>query len=64
MRATAARFWSSEEGAVTVDWVILTAAIVGLGLIIIVPIAFTTDSAATSMAQFIGTQSSGYVSQR
>ncbi len=27
--------WKSEDGAVTVDWVVLTAAIVGLGLAVI-----------------------------
>jgi Flp pilus assembly pilin Flp len=31
---TAARFLRDEDGAVTVDWVVLTAAIVGLGLVI------------------------------
>lgn len=29
------RFAKDEDGAVTVDWVVLTAAIVGLGLIVI-----------------------------
>ena len=31
----AKKFWQSEDGAVTVDWVVLTAAVVGLGLIVI-----------------------------
>ena len=31
----AKRFQKDEDGAVTVDWVVLTAAIVGLGLIVI-----------------------------
>lgn len=29
------RFAKDEDGAVTVDWVVLTAAIVGLGLVVI-----------------------------
>ncbi|MBE2277640.1 MAG: hypothetical protein IAE87_15260 [Rhodobacteraceae bacterium] len=29
------RFNKDEDGAVTVDWVVLTAAVVGLGLIVI-----------------------------
>jgi hypothetical protein len=29
------RFFESEDGAVTVDWVVLTASVVGLGLIVI-----------------------------
>ena len=33
------RFFSDENGAVTVDWVVLTAAIVGLGVVVITTIA-------------------------
>ena len=32
------RFQKDEDGAVTVDWVVLTAAIVGLGLIVMAAI--------------------------
>ena len=32
-------FWKSESGAVTVDWVVLTATIVGLGLGVVTLIA-------------------------
>jgi len=32
-------FFKDESGAVTVDWVVLTAAIVGLGVIVITTIA-------------------------
>jgi Flp pilus assembly pilin Flp len=31
---TVGRFLGDEDGAVTVDWVVLTAAVVGLGLVI------------------------------
>ena len=34
MKALINNFLRSEDGAVTVDWVVLTAAIVGLGLVI------------------------------
>ena len=30
--------WNEEDGAVTVDWVVLTAAIVVLGVVIMVPV--------------------------
>ena len=30
-----AKFFESEDGAVTVDWVVLTAAIVGMGVAVI-----------------------------
>ena len=33
------QFASGEEGAVTVDWVVLTAAIVGMGFIVITTVA-------------------------
>ncbi len=33
------RFRQCEDGAVTVDWVVLTAAIVGMGVIVITTIA-------------------------
>jgi Flp pilus assembly pilin Flp len=35
----AQRFLNDESGAVTVDWVVLTAAIVGLGIAVIAAIA-------------------------
>jgi Flp pilus assembly pilin Flp len=41
-------FKNDESGAVTVDWVVLTAAIVGLGLVVMTtlqePIQNTTDA--------------------
>ena len=39
-----AQFWQDEDGAVTVDWVVLTAAIVGLG---IATIAAVSDRSLT-----------------
>ena len=42
------RFAVDERGAVTVDWVVLTAAIIGLGFLIVAPIAGGTDSLATA----------------
>ena len=39
MRVQFAQFLKSEDGAVTVDWVVLTAAIVGLGIAVIATVA-------------------------
>lgn len=39
MRVIFSRFAKSDEGAVTVDWVVLTAAIVGLGIAVISTVA-------------------------
>lgn len=53
-------FWRSESGAVTVDWVVLTAAIVGLGLVVLIPIGFTTDQGAQQIGLQISQMNSGY----
>lgn len=34
MKTTMMKFWTEEDGAVTVDWVVLTAAVVALALAI------------------------------
>ncbi len=39
MNVQFARFLKSEDGAVTVDWVVLTAAVVGLGIAVITTVA-------------------------
>jgi Flp pilus assembly pilin Flp len=43
-------FRSDEAGAVTVDWVVLTAAIVGLGLIVISTISPAINQASSTIA--------------
>jgi Flp pilus assembly pilin Flp len=42
-------FIASEDGAVTVDWVVLTAAIVGLGVIVITTIGKATTNMSTGV---------------
>ncbi len=39
MHVQYAQFLASEDGAVTVDWVVLTAAVVGLGIAVITTVA-------------------------
>ena len=48
------RFSKDEDGAVTVDWVVLTAAIVGLGLIVMTAIRPAISGLSTSIAAEIG----------
>jgi Flp pilus assembly pilin Flp len=48
------RFSKDEDGAVTVDWVVLTAAIVGLGLIVMAAIRPAIQGLSTSIATEIG----------
>lgn len=43
MLETSARFVADEDGAVSVDWVVLTAAIVGLGVAILVNVGGTAQ---------------------
>lgn len=43
-------FLRDDAGAVTVDWVVLTAAIVGLGVAVITTIGGGTDSLATEVS--------------
>ena len=45
-------FRADEDGAVTVDWVVLTAAIVGLGIAVLT----TVRQGATDLAGDIGTE--------
>ncbi|WP_395543474.1 Flp family type IVb pilin [Neotabrizicola sp. sgz301269] len=44
------RFQKDEDGAVTVDWVVLTAAIVGLGLIVMAAIQPAIKNLSSSIA--------------
>jgi Flp pilus assembly pilin Flp len=48
------RFSKDEDGAVTVDWVVLTAAIVGLGLIVMAAIRPAISGLSDSIALEIG----------
>ena len=43
-------FRNDESGAVTVDWVVLTAAIVGLGLAVIASVRTGANSLATNIS--------------
>lgn len=44
------RFKNEESGAVTVDWVVLTGAVVGLGIIISQTMGGSINRAATAVA--------------
>ena len=53
-------FCGDENGAITVDWVVLTAAIIGIGMLILMPIAFATDSMSGKVSTDISGIQSGY----
>ena len=50
------RFKKDEDGAVTVDWVVLTAAIVGLGVAVIASVRSATEDLGTRISQEIEAQ--------
>lgn len=51
------RFCQDEDGAVTVDWVVLTAAIVGLGVAVVGTIHRSALDNATGLGAHIGSMS-------
>lgn len=48
------RFGSDETGAVTVDWVVLTAALVGLGVAVLGTVKTGTEGLATKISTGLG----------
>ncbi len=49
-------FYADEEGAVTVDWVVLTAAIVGISVALVLTISAGATNKTTGIAQVISSQ--------
>ena len=50
-------FRADEDGAVTVDWVVLTAAIVGLGIAVLTSVKGGANTMATSVKTSLSTNS-------
>jgi Flp pilus assembly pilin Flp len=46
-----ARFIRDEDGAVTVDWVVLTSAIVGMGMIILIAIGPSVSNLSVAIGE-------------
>ncbi len=55
-------FKSDESGAVTVDWVVLTAAIVGLGMVVMRTVGGGIEGMGTKVVTDLNSRSSGYTS--
>ena len=45
---------TEEDGAVTVDWVVLTAAVVGLGAAALTVVKTSTDGVTTQIKNYMG----------
>jgi hypothetical protein len=48
-----ARFRGEDCGAVTVDWVVLCAAVIGMGMLVLGPVAFEADSSARGISDYV-----------
>ena len=55
------RFQNDEDGAVTVDWVVLTAAVVGLGLIVLAAVKPAVTTLSASIKSEIEKADDGFV---
>jgi hypothetical protein len=60
LRIAAQTFLKAEDGAVTVDWVVLTAAVIGLGMVVISTIGGGTSSMATRTQTSLNAVTVGY----
>jgi Flp pilus assembly pilin Flp len=49
-------FTRDEDGAVTVDWVVLTAAIVGLGIAVLTTVGGATDDYGVTIGSHLSSQ--------
>ena len=56
-------FHKDESGAVTVDWVVLTAAIVGLGMVVMTTVGGGITGLGDAIVTDLGSRSSGYENQ-
>lgn len=48
-------FWTSEDGAVTVDWLVLTAGLIGLGMLVLNSIGAGADEMAQDIQRELNT---------
>ena len=53
-------FKNDESGAVTVDWVVLTAAIVGLGLVVMTSVGGGIETLSATVAADLAAGTTGY----
>ena len=56
---TLMNFIKNEDGAVTVDWVVLTAAIVGLGIAVLTSVSGGTTTLAGKISSNLASQTVG-----
>jgi Flp pilus assembly pilin Flp len=54
------KFFNDESGAVTVDWVVLTAAIVGLGMVVMTTVGGGIEGLGDKVVADLDGRASGY----
>ena len=59
MKKSLKSFIASDDGAVTVDWVVLTAAVVGLAVVAIVSIQGSTGNVGDGISSWLTERSVG-----
>ena len=57
------KFFNDESGAVTVDWVVLTAAIVGLGMVVMTTVGGGIEGLGDSIVTDLEGRAAGYENQ-
>ena len=57
MKRLFGNYLTEDDGAVTVDWVVLTAAIVGLGLAVVATVSRGALDHSTSLGNYLQSQS-------
>ena len=55
-------FLNDEAGAVTVDWVVLTAAVVGLGIVVMNTVGTGIESLGTKIVTDLNARNASYTS--
>ena len=60
MKAALRTFCKDDCGAVTVDWVVLSAAVIGIVMIVLAPVILGTESATQGVADYVGNVKVGY----
>ena len=56
-------FMNDEAGAVTVDWVVLTGAVVGLGIVVMDTVGAGIENLGQKIVDDLNNRNAGYVSQ-
>ena len=60
MKKVLRRFLRRDDGAVTVEWVVLSAVVIGLGMVVLVPVALGTRSSTSDVADDVLNVPVGY----